>query len=164
MTRGVEVRRQIIVSEADLAYVEEVAAQNGVTVEQRPVQGVLPVFGVVLIIAGGVAAVAAVQHLVEVHRGGQVIDLRTGSPRPFYRSHDLTYGLVLIYKDDGTIEIKVVEVKDAFSEVIEALKDIVVDLGKATIDAAKKSVTAAVGAKGEVEVGPPVTPPPAGGS
>jgi hypothetical protein len=160
MNDTVQTRLQIIVSDSELAYVNQVAADQDVKVEQLPVQGILPVLGIVLIISGGVAAVAATEHLIQVHRGGQIIDLRKGSEHPFYRSHDLQYGLVLIYKDDGTIEVQVKDVPDAFSKVINALQSIITDLGKATIDVAKAAVATAVGTEGTVVVKPPVTPPP----
>jgi hypothetical protein len=165
MSDEVQTSVHLTISKSELEYAKQVAAEHDVEVQELlVVQGVLPVIGIALIISGGVAAVAAVEHLINVHRGGQVIDLRRGNEHPFYRSHDLQYGLVLIYKDDGTIEVQVKDVPDAFSKVIDALKSIITDLGKATIDKAKAAVDAAVGDKGEVVVKPAVTPAPDSGA
>lgn len=61
---------------------------------------------VVMLLAGPPVAVAATVAAVDRLRGGQVIDLRDGQNRTFYRSRDLTYGSVLVLARDGSLRMQ----------------------------------------------------------
>jgi hypothetical protein len=160
VTEGGQAEIRLTVSIGELPYVREIAAERSVRVrvEEVPVRGVLPVVGIAMVILGGTAAVAEVEHLLEVRRGGQIIDLRYGQHHAFYRSHDLQYGFVLIYRDDGTIEIQVLDVPTSLAKVTDAIRNIITDLGRAGIDAAKAAVEEAVGDSGAVSVTYAVVP------
>jgi hypothetical protein len=149
------VQQQLIVyvrpSEVD--EVERIAQLNGATVEKMEVSGILPVVLIPLIILGTIAVVATVEHEIEVHRGGQVIDL-SGSVPKLYRDHDLQYGLIVVVKKDGTVKISVSDVKELIGQVLEAITKILDDLGKETIDKAAEAIKTAVGDKAGVEVAP----------
>jgi hypothetical protein len=135
----------LIVEEDDVAWVEELSRCHGVGCVTLPVAGIEPVTTVTLLVIGSVAAVATVSRLIDQHKGGQVIDLRPGSPRPFYRSKDVVYGLVVVLAVDGTVTVEVRKPKDMFSEVLEALSKIATDLVGKSVEAVSSSVKAAVG-------------------
>ena len=144
----------VTVPAEDLDEVRRVAAENGVEIEPVDELGFDPVTGATLLLLGGALAVATVSHVIERLKGGQVIDLRPEAARPFYRTKDVLYGLVVVRRADGTISVEVTEPKELFGVVVDALKGIVVELGKASIDVAGQAVEAAVGEKGTVTVSP----------
>jgi hypothetical protein len=77
--------------------------------------------------------VSLVSHMIEEHKGGQVIDLRPNSPKPFYRTKDLIFGLVVILAEDGTVTVEVKEPRGTFGQVLEALKSLLVELAGASL-------------------------------
>ena len=138
---------------SEIDEVERIAQANGATVEKMEVSGILPVVLIPLIILGTIAAVATVEHEIEVHRGEQVIDL-SGSVPKLYRDHELQYGLIVVIKKDGTVKISVSDVKDLIGQVLEAVTKILDDLGRETVDKAAEAIKAVVGDKADVEVAP----------
>jgi RNA binding exosome subunit len=63
---------------------------------------------------------------LEQRKGGQVIDLRPGAPKAFYRTPDVVYGTVVIVTVDGkvTVEVVTVEVREPegmFGKVVSTL-------------------------------------------
>jgi hypothetical protein len=99
----------LVVDPEDLDYVREVAAEHGVEIEQMPVRGIEPVSTITLILLGGSLAVGTVVYLLDKAKGGQVIDLREGVQRKFYRTDDVAYGLVVIIASDGKVTVEVKE-------------------------------------------------------
>ena len=133
--------------------VEEVltwAGEHGVTVERAETRAVEPVSAVTLVLLGSALAVSAVAQLVDRAKGGQVIDLRPGSPRMMYRSKDVTYGLIVIVALDGDVKVDVKEPKGMFGQVVESLTEVVSELGKSGIEAIGAAVKAQVGDHAEV--------------
>ena len=128
-------RRIVIVDPGDVDLVKRLAAENGVEASELRVKGLEPVTTVTFVLVGAVAAVATVAHLVEAHKGGQLIDLRANAPQPICRTRNVVYGLVVIISDEGKVSVEVKEPKEMFGTVIEALQKIAVDVGSAGIDA-----------------------------
>ena len=64
---------------------------------------------------------ATVARLVDQHKGGQVIDLRPGSPRPVYRSRDVVHGLVVVITHSGVVRVEVLEPQGMFGTVCKSL-------------------------------------------
>ncbi|NUT91662.1 MAG: hypothetical protein HOY78_06480 [Saccharothrix sp.] len=144
----------LIVEEDDVEHVRTVAAEHGVELVELPSEGFEPITTVTLIILGGAAAVATVAHLVEQRKGGQVFDLRPGAPKPVYRSRDVVYGLVVVYRADGTITVDVKEPKGMFGQVLEAVTGLLGTLGGESLKAAQDSIAAAVGDAATVTAAP----------
>lgn len=76
----------VVLDPWDVPSARAVAAAYGVEVRQLPRRGIEPVTTVTLLLIGAAAAVGAVLHILEQRKGGQVIDLRPGSPKAFYRT------------------------------------------------------------------------------
>lgn len=142
----------VVIEPGDLEYAREVAADNGVEIEDVSVHGFEPVTTVTLALYGGALAVGAVLFLLDRRKGGQVIDLRDGIQQKFYRSDDIAFGLVVIIAADGKIAVEVKEPRGMFGAVIESLTKASVDLGKAGLDAIAAAARTAVGDKADVEV------------
>lgn len=131
----------LVVDAEDLDAAESAAAANGVEVEQAPTMGFEPVTTVTLVLLGTSLAIAAVLDAVERHKGGQVIDLRPSAIRPFSRSKDVAYGLVLIVATDGTIQVEVKEPKGLFLGVVEQIKGILGDVTVASVSEVSRNLT-----------------------
>ncbi len=101
-------------------------------------------------------AVGTVVYLLDKRKGGQVIDLRPGAPKPFYRTKEVEYGLVVIFATDGKVTVEVKEPRGLFGQVVDALKGILTDLGKSGVEAAAKAATELVGDAATVKVEPVV--------
>jgi hypothetical protein len=141
-----------------------VAELDDVTTEREPDgdEGIAPIFA--LLVLGTAAAVAgAFSYWDEKRKGGQVIDLTPGAPKPAYRTPDVIYGLVVIKAADGTVTVEVKEPRGYFIEVIKTITDALKDVAVKSVEAVKEAVEAAAGDKGTVEAGDtPVPAPPAG--
>ncbi|MCU1496381.1 MAG: hypothetical protein JWM47_334 [Acidimicrobiales bacterium] len=151
MSEGV-VREIVIIEPEDLKVAREIAAEHEVEVHEVEVLGIEPITTITLIFLGGSLAVGTVVYLLEKRKGGQIIDLRPGSPKVFYRSKDVVYGLVVILATDGKVTIEVKEPKGMFGEVIAALQGILTDIAKAGIEEISKAAKAALGDKATVNV------------
>jgi hypothetical protein len=127
MTEDVGTVEEFVTLEAgELAFLEEVATQHGVSIEPLETKALEPLSMVTLIVLGAPLAVTTVMRVLDEHRGGQVIDLRPGATRLAYRTRDLMYGLILIHTLDGTIQIERVNTRTAFSELVEAVARVAV--------------------------------------
>lgn len=144
----------VVVEQDDLAHVRQLAADHDVVVEEVPSEGFEPVTTVALALFGGAAAVAAVVHLIERRKGGQVIDLRPGAPKLVYRTPELQFGLVLIQRVDGTISVEVKEPRGLFGQVLDTLRDVLGTIAGEGLQAAQETVAAAVGEAARVTVTP----------
>lgn len=144
----------VVVELDDLEYVRQAAGDHGVALEEVPSEGFEPVTTVTLMLFGAATAVATVMYLVERRKGGQVIDLRPGAPKPVYRTPDLQFGLVLIHRVDGTISVEVKEPRGLFGPVLDALRDLLGTIAGQGLQAAQENITAAVGDAAEVTVTP----------
>ena len=111
----------VIVEAGAAEEVAAIAATHGVRVEPVPAVGLEPVTTVTLALVGSVTAVATVARLVDQHKGGQVIDLRPGSPRPVYRSRDVVHGLVVVITHSGVVRVEVLEPQGMFGTVCKSL-------------------------------------------
>lgn len=151
-----ETVREIVVIEAeDLDYVREAAAEQGVELQELPRQGFEPITTLTLLITGSVLAVGALSSLIERHKGGQVIDLRSGAPKPLYRDKGVVYGLVIVLANDGTVTVEVKQPKEMFDQVVEVLGKTLLGLGKASIDTIAGAASVAVGDKASVKTDKP---------
>jgi hypothetical protein len=144
----------VVVDRADADLVRATAADHGVRAEELPTRGLEPVTTVTFALLGAAAAVATVVGLLERHKGGQVIDLRPGAPRAFYRSRDVVYGLVVLIAADGRVLVEVKEPTDTFATAIQALQRVAVGVGSAGSAAVGAAVRAELGATATVTVEP----------
>lgn len=142
----------VVIDPEDLDYARNVAAEHGVQIEQMPIRGIEPVSTITLVLLGGSLAVGTVVYLLDRAKGGQVIDLRDGVQRKFYRTDDVAYGLVVIIADDGKVTVEVKEPRGLFGEVIDALTKVTADVGKAGIDAVATAAKSTVGDSATVAV------------
>jgi hypothetical protein len=142
-------RQVLVVDREDADLVRSTGAEHGVAVEEIPTLGLEPVTTVTFSLLGAAAAVAAVVGLLERHKGGQVIDLRPGAPRAFYRTRDVVYGLVVVVSADGRVLVEVKEPTDTFATAVEALQRVAVGVGSAGVSA--------VAAAAKDELGPAAT-------
>lgn len=134
MPEAEPVRKVIVIERGDLDAVREHSAALNVEVQELAYNGFEPVTTIALILIGTALAVSAAEHFIDSRKGGQVIDLRPGAPKSFYRSPDIVYGLVIILAVDGTVTVEVREPKGSFGMIIEALRQITADLAEATIE------------------------------
>jgi hypothetical protein len=130
------------------------AAAHGVEVQEFPRRGIEPVTTVTLLLIGVAAAVGAVVHILEQRKGGQVIDLRPGAPKAFYRTPDVVYGTVVIVTVDGkvTVEVVTVEVREPegmFGKVVSTLPQLLSSGGSA--EEVTRTVTERFGADIAIE-------------
>ena len=144
----------VVIDRQDKEYVEQIAAENGVSLEEIDESGFIDPITVSFIIIGAAAAIGMVQFLIDKHKGGMVIDSRPGAPQRMYRSKDVDYGLVVIYAVDGKVDIQVKEPRGLFGQVIDALTTIIgKQIGAKASDVAK-AATGAVGKDADVTVQP----------
>lgn len=119
----------VILDAAQVKTAQSLAAAHGVEAEQLPQRGIDPVATVTLVLAGSAAAVGTVLHLLDQRKGGQVIDLRPGTPKPFYRTPQLMYGMVVIVAVDGRVTVMVKRPDGMFGKVIAALPELLAGSG-----------------------------------
>lgn len=147
-------RQVLVVDRADADLVRSTSAEHGVAVEEIPTLGLEPVTTVTFSLLGAAAAVAAVVGLLERHKGGQVIDLRPGAPRAFYRTRDVVYGLVVVVAADGRVLVEVKEPTDMFGAAIEALQRVATGVGSAGVSAVAAAAKDELGSAATVTVEP----------
>jgi hypothetical protein len=126
-----------------------IASAHGVEVEQVSSRGIEPVATVTLVVLGTVAAVGAVVQILEQRKGGQVIDLRPGVPKTFYRTPDLVYGTVVIVAVDGKVTVRVKEPEGMFGKVVSTLPQLLSYGGKT--EQVAQAVTEEFGSDVQVE-------------
>jgi hypothetical protein len=136
----------LVLDQEEADFVRRTAAEHEVAIDEVPAAGIEPVLTVTVVLLGTAAAVAAVIDLVERRRGGQVIDLRPGAAKVFFRSPDVSYGLVVIRAaDGGAVKVEVKEPKGMFGQVVESLTGLLGDLAGAKSDAVAAAVAADLG-------------------
>lgn len=126
------------------------AAAHGVEVEEVPRRGIEPVTTVTLILMGAAAAVGAVLHALEQHKGGQVIDRTPGAPKKFYRTPDVVFGTVVIVAVDGNVTVEVKEPDGMFGKVISTLPRLLSGGGD-SVEQVAQAVTEAFGPDVQIE-------------
>ncbi|MEO3928407.1 hypothetical protein ABGB07_31720 [Micromonosporaceae bacterium B7E4] len=62
--------------------------------------------------------------MLDERKGGQVIDLRPGAPKPIYRDPDLMYGTVVVRTADGGVQIGPLKPDGLFDRVLGVLPEI----------------------------------------
>lgn len=147
----------VVVELEDVEYVRGLAAEHGLRVDEVHVRGLEPVSTVALALLGGMTVVSLVSHVIEEHKGGQVIDLRPSSPRLFYRTKDLIFGLVVILAQDGTVTVEVKEPRGTFGQVLEALKSLTVELAGSSLKEVAHAAQQQVGDAASVTTAPEIT-------
>ncbi|HEX6355416.1 hypothetical protein [Actinophytocola sp.] len=125
MTELQQTRAVVVLDPSQVPAARTLAAEHGVEVEQVPRRGIEPIATVTLVLLGAAAAVGAVLHILEQRKGGQVIDLRPGAPKAFYRTSDVVYGTVVIVTADGKVTVEVKEPEGMFGKVISTLPELV---------------------------------------
>lgn len=121
MSESPQARSIIVLDPSQVPGARVLAAVHGVEVEQVPCRGIEPVTTATLVLVGTAAAVGAVLHVLEQRKGGQVIDLRPGAPKAFYRTPDVVYGTVVIVAVDGKVTVEVKEPAGMFGKVMSTL-------------------------------------------
>jgi len=121
----------VVLDPSQVPAARTLAAAHGVEAEQVPRRGIEPVATVTLVLAGTAAAVGAVLHVLEQRKGGQVIDLRPGAAKAFYRTPDVVYGTVVIVAVDGKVTVEVKEPDGMFGKVISILPQLLTGGGSA---------------------------------
>jgi hypothetical protein len=140
----------VVVDAAELESVQEIAAAHGVEVQEVPRRGFEPITTVTVIVIGTAFAIGAVTAELERQKGGQVIDLRRGAPRQFYRDKGVVFGYVILLREDGTVTVDVKEPKQFFGTVVEAVTKLAAELVKAPLDVLADAVAQVVGDHGTV--------------
>ena len=145
--------QQILVIEPEeLETARAIAKEQGVELHELPIHGLEPIATASILLLGSTVAVATVGRVLDQRKGGQVIDVRAGSPRVLYRSRDVAYGLVVLIAADGTVTIDVHQPQDMFHEVCSALHGIVSTASGADVRAVAERAIAALPAAAEVDV------------
>ncbi|MEJ2852589.1 MULTISPECIES: hypothetical protein [unclassified Saccharothrix] len=142
----------VIVDRDDLDAVTGIAAEHGVLVQPVDTRDLEPVLTVTLVLLGSALAVGTVTHLVDRVKGGQVVDLRPGAPRPLYRSKDVVYGLIVIHTVDGKVSVEVKEPRGLFGQAIDAVVQVLTGMPEAGAAEVAGVVESAVGEIGSVAV------------
>lgn len=145
----------VVIDSEDREYFEQIAAENGVSLEEIDQSGFIDPITVSFIIIGAAAAISLVQYLIDKRKGGMVLDSRPGAPRPMYRSKDVDYGLVVIYAVDGKVDVQVKEPRGLFGQVIDALTSIISKKIGASAGDLAKAADKAVGSNADVTVKTP---------
>lgn len=114
----------VVVDADELEAVRELAERNGVSISEVPIRGMEPITTITLVLLGTPAAVGMVSYLIDQSKGGQVIDLRPGARRAFYRTKEVVYGLVVVVAADGKVTVEVKEPKGLFGQVVELVKNV----------------------------------------
>lgn len=142
----------VVVDSRDKEHAMELAEQNGVHARIAPARGFEPVTTTTLLLMGAASAVATVVYLIDKEKGGQIIDLRQGAVKSFYRTNDVAYGLVVVIAKDGSATVEVKEPKGMFGVVVQALMEVMVGLGDKEIKAAASAAEAVVGDSATVAI------------
>jgi catechol 2,3-dioxygenase-like lactoylglutathione lyase family enzyme len=148
----------IVLDPSQVSAVLALAAAHGVEVDQVPERGIEPVTTVSLVLLGTATGVGAVLHALEQRKGGQVVDLRPGAPKAFFRTPEVLYGLVIIVAVDGNVKVEVMEPDGMFGKVVSTLPQLLSSGGRAKHVA--QAVKETFGPDVKVET---VEIPPAGG-
>lgn len=141
----------VVVGHKEEALVRDVAEVHGIEVRALPASGIEPTATVALVLIGTPLAVATVSRVLEQRKGGQVIDLRRDASRPFYRTPDVSYGLVVVVSTDGQVLVHVKRPDDMFTEVIGLLRDWSQERAPLSTGAAVEEIRALVGDNASVE-------------
>lgn len=144
------VEEVVVVDRSSKEHVIAVAKEQGVEVQEPPAKGFEPVATVTLLLLGTVSAVGTVVYLIDKEKGGQVVDLRPGALKAFYRDPEVAYGLVVIIAKDGSAKVEVKEPKGMFGIVVQAITEAVAGLVGKDLKAVASAVEAAVGDKGNL--------------
>lgn len=121
----------VLIDESEVQAALELAAAHGVRAELVPLRGLEPLATATVVLVGVVSAVATVGRVLDQRKGGQVIDLRDGAPKAFYRSRDVVHGLVLIIARDGKVTVTVKEPEATFGKVLSTLPGLLAGTGSA---------------------------------
>ncbi len=159
MSEEVSAEQVVVLDRSDLTWAREIAAANGVELVDLPSSAFEPVTTVAVILLGGALAVGAMAYQLDKRKGGQVIDLRPGAPKPFYRTTDVAYGLIVIVGLDGAVTVEVKEPKGMFGIVVDALRQAATDLAEVSIEAIAAIAKARFGDQIVVDRQPPSGPP-----
>ncbi len=151
MAESPQMQSVVVLDPSQVPAARMLAAAHGVEVEQVPRRGIEPVATVTLILMGAAAAVGAVLHVLEQRKGGQVIDLRPGAPKAFYRTPDVVFGTVVIVAVDGKVTVEVKEPDGMFGKVISTLPQLLSGGGGGAEQVAQ-AVTETFGPDVEVEM------------
>lgn len=150
MTESPQMQSVVVLDPSHVPDVRELAATHGVEVEQVPRCGIEPVTTVTLALVGAATAVSAVLHVLEQRKGGQVIDLRPGAPKAFYRTPDVVYGTVIIVTVDGKVTVEIKEPDGMFGKVISTLPELFSG-GGGSAEQAAQVITKTFGPDAEIE-------------
>ena len=150
MTESAQAQSVVVLEPSQVPAARELAATHGVEVEEVPRRGIEPVATVTLLLMGAAAAVGAVLHILEQRKGGQVIDLRPGAPKAFYRTADVVYGTVVIVTEDGKVTVDVKEPQGMFGKVISTLPELLFG-GGGSAKEVTQAVTEAFGHDVEID-------------
>jgi len=151
MSESPQTRSVLVLEQSQVPAARELAADHGVAVDEVPVRGIEPVATVTLVIMGAAAAVGAVLHLLEQRKGGQVIDLRPGAPKAFYRTPDVVYGTVVIVDANSKVTVEVKEPDGMFGKVISTLPGLLSG-GGGSAEQVAQAVTEAFGPDVKVDI------------
>jgi hypothetical protein len=116
VTDALPTRSVLVLDPAELPALRVLAAVQGVEVREVPSRGIEPVTTVTVLLLG-----AAVLHVIEQYRGGQLIDLRPGAREPVSRTRKVVYGTVVVIAVDGTVTVEVKEPDGLFGKLITVL-------------------------------------------
>jgi hypothetical protein len=132
----------VVLDPSQVPAARTLAAAHGVEVEQVPRRGIEPVVTVTLVLTGAAIAVATVLAILDQRKGGQVVDLRPGAPKAFYRTPDVVYGTVVIVTADGRVTVEVHEPDGMFGKVVAALPELLSAGGGSAAEIARVVVEA----------------------
>lgn len=149
MAQPPEQESVVVLESSQVAAARTLAADHHVEVEDVPRLGFEPVTTVTLLLIGTATAVSAVLHILEQRKGGQVIDLRPGAPKAFYRTPDVVYGIVVVITRDGTVTVEVKEPDGMFGKVIATLPKLVT--GGGGVAEVSRSITTEFGSGVRIE-------------
>ena len=154
MTESPQTQSIIVLDPSQVPAARTLAAAYGVEVEQVPRRGIEPVATVTLVLVGTAAAVGAVLHILEQRKGGQVIDLRPGAPKAFYRTPDVVYGTVVIVDANSKVTVEVKEPDGMFGKVISTMPGLLSG-GGGSAEQVAQAVTEAFGPDVKVDIPAP---------
>jgi hypothetical protein len=150
VTEAPQIQSLVVLEPAQVPAARTSAAAHGVEVEQIPRRGIEPLTTVTLLLIGAGAAVGSVLQILEQRKGGQVVDLRPGAPKAFYRTPDVVFGTVVIVAVDGRVTVEVREPAGMFGRVIAVLPELVSG-GGGDAEQIGRAITEAFGADVTVE-------------
>jgi hypothetical protein len=156
VTESARTQSVVVLDPSQVPAARTLAAAHGVEVEQVPRRGIEPVATVTLVLVGAAATVGAVLHVLEQRKGGQVIDLRPGAPKAFYRTPDVVYATVVIVAVDGKVTVEVKEPDGMFGKVISTLPQLLSGGGR--VEQVAQAVTETFGPDVEIETAKTLAP------